>query len=93
MHMSCDLTPKRGDLVQTNVGDKRERTCFILRASRGRAPRRFNVWAARWWELEPDFRMRLFRSAERRPEGQQVFDFVRFRRPAPKKQPVDLFQE
>jgi len=26
--------PKRGDIVQTNVGDKRERTCLILRVKR-----------------------------------------------------------
>jgi len=67
--------PKRGDIVQTNVGDKRERTWMILRVRKiarrdsttplGKLPPRFDVWMARWWELEPDFRMRLYHSAER----------------------------
>lgn len=76
--------PKRGDIVQTNVGNKRERTWLILHAhrvdrivhsSRELIPR-FKLWAARWWDLEADFRMRLFRSAERNG-GQNVLFFYR----------------
>jgi hypothetical protein len=71
--------PKRGDLMYSNCGDRRERTWFILSVKKiarqtdaelGTVKPRFSVWRARWWELEPDFRMRLFRSAERR--GGQV---------------------
>lgn len=71
--------PKRGDLMQTNIGDRRERTWLILRvrkiARRTDAPigtvrPRFEVWRAKWWELESDFRLRLYHSAERR--GGQV---------------------
>lgn len=77
--------PKRGDLLQSNCGDRRERTWFILRVrkiaqrtdavlglARARAKPvrfpvklRFEVWRARWWELEPELRLRLYRSAER----------------------------
>ena len=71
--LASDGPPKRGDLLQTNVGDHRERTCFILRAHHVKA-RRWHLWAERWWELEADFRMRLFRSAQRRG-GQQVIVF------------------
>lgn len=79
--------PKRGDIVQTNVGNPRERTWLILsaRMMRRRADRsvpRFDVWMARWWELEPGFRMRLFRSAGR-AGGQNVIYFHRY--PAKKK--------
>lgn len=81
-------TPKRGDIVQSNVGDLRERTWIVLRArkirrreSQPRLPR-FQVWMVRWWELEPDFRMRLYRSAERNG-GQNLLFFHRY--PAKKK--------
>lgn len=90
--MNCGQTPKRGDIIQTNVGDRRERTWLVLHARRVRrrddrtkyvqVTPRFDVWAARWWELEPDFRMRLFHSAERRG-GQQIIYFRRY--PAKKK--------
>lgn len=76
--------PKRGDLMQTNVGDRRERTWIILRArhmARARHPRRYEIFAARWWEIEPDIRVRLFKSAERNG-GQRVICFKRY---APKK--------
>jgi hypothetical protein len=63
------LAVRRGDIVQTNVGDKRERTWIVLRARRAR--RGFNVWAARWWELEPEMRVRLASSAIRNG-GQSV---------------------
>jgi hypothetical protein len=55
------ISPKRGDLVQSNIGSKRERTWMILSVR----------------ELEPETRMRLFRSAERHG-GQHVYDFARF---------------
>lgn len=82
--------PKRGDIVHTNVGDRRERTCLTLRVRKSRlSPRRWNVWCERWWEIEPVLRMRLYRSAER-AGGQNVMYFRRY--PAkPKKRPVDLF--
>ena len=78
--------PKRGDLLQSNYGDRRERTWFILRVRkisqkadkcgivvlRGTVRPRFDAWRARWWELEPEFRMKLYRSAER-SGGQTVW--------------------
>jgi hypothetical protein len=77
-----DLVPKRGDLVQSCVRQRKERTWLILRARRMRTmPKgvpRYQVWMARWWELEADFRMRLFRSAERNG-GQNVFWFERYK--------------
>jgi len=79
--------PKRGDIVQTNVGNPRERTWMILRARKirrsagatpiGQVVPRFDVWMARWWELEADCRMRLFRSAQR-AGGQNVIYFRRY---------------
>ena len=35
--------PKRGDLLQTNVGNRRERTCFILKVKPIRRVSRFPV--------------------------------------------------
>lgn len=71
--------PKRGDILQTNVGDRRERTTMILRAHRSkRTPGRFHIWTERWWELEPEFRIRLYRSAERNG-GQATIYFERYR--------------
>lgn len=68
--------PKRGDLVHTNIGDRRERTWFVLHARRVRRraglPPRYRLFLARWWALEPETRMALYRSAERRG-GQDVF--------------------
>jgi hypothetical protein len=78
--------PKRGDLVQTNIGTRRERTCLVIRVRRLKpkiSDFRVNVWAERWWELEPDFRMRLHNSAERRG-GQSVINFLRYK---PQKKP------
>lgn len=72
---------KRGDLVYSNVGNRRERTWLVLRAVPSRtAPKgvpRYRVWMARWWELEADMRMRLFRSAERNG-GQRAIQFRRY---------------
>lgn len=70
--------PKRGDLVHTNVGDRRERTWLILRVRAvKRHANRYELWMARWWELEPDFRMRLAASAERRG-GQRLIHYKRY---------------
>jgi hypothetical protein len=77
--------PKRGDLLHTNVGDhRRERTWLILRARhmrRAKHPRRYQLFAARWWEIEPDLRQRLFLSASRNG-GQVLWHLQRY---APKK--------
>jgi hypothetical protein len=71
MNVPEGKAPKRGDLLQSNYGDRRERTWMILSSTRVKNhATRFNVWRARWWELEPDFRIRLYRSAER--NGGQV---------------------
>lgn len=81
-----DLRPKRGDLLQTNVGDARERTCFILCIKTipdrwckqmGIEAKRTKLWAARWWEIESNLRLSLFRSAQRRG-GQKTHYFYRF---------------
>lgn len=88
MDSSCGAHPKRGDILQTNVGDKRERTCIILHARKiarrdnitpiGKLAARFHIWCERWWEMEPDFRMRLYLSAQRNG-GQQVIFFKRYK--------------
>lgn len=78
--------PKRGDLLQSNIGTKRERTWLILGARIlrigfckhvGVTTQRTKLWAERWWEVEPETRMALYRSAERRG-GQVRHDFYRF---------------
>jgi hypothetical protein len=74
--------PKRGDLVHTNIGDRRERTWLVIRvrAIRRREtslPPRYEVWMERWWQIEPDMRMRLYGSAER-AGGQRVIMFRRY---------------
>lgn len=74
--------PKRGDIIETNIGGKRERTWLVLRATRMRDMKgggfpRFKLFMARWWELEADMRMRLWRSATRNG-GQSVFHFKRY---------------
>ena len=72
--------PKRGDLVQTNVGSRRERTWFVLRVKATKpikgVPRGL-VWIERWWEIEPALRIRLWNSAER-GGGQNVIHFRRY---------------
>jgi hypothetical protein len=90
--------PKRGDLLQSNIGKRTERTWFILSAKElpqktcqemgGIVARRYKVVAVRWWELEPETRILLFRSAERRG-GQEVHTFQRFK---PKRK-VRTFEE
>ena len=74
--------PHRGDLVYTNVGKKLERTWMVLRTTPMKPRRetglpRHRVWMARWWELLPATRMRLYNSA-RRNGGQRVMFFHPF---------------
>jgi hypothetical protein len=72
--------PKRGDLLHTNGGSRRERTCLILKVlplkPTAGVPR-CRVWAERWWEIDYDLRLRLFLSAERNG-GQRVIHFKRY---------------
>lgn len=78
--------PKRGDILQTNIGTRRERTFLILSARNlptrwckemGIKAQRTKVWAERWWDLEPGTRLMLHRSSERNG-GQLVHDSKRF---------------
>lgn len=90
--------PKRGDIFQTSIGDRRERTWLILKvrkvARKRPAPttiwtgQRYQIWAARWWELEAEMRIALWRSAERNG-GQQVIWFHRY--PAKKKKSFEQY--
>lgn len=85
-----DPAPKRGDLLHTNLGSRRERTCLILRSRRSRSHAdRFKVWAERWWQLEADFRARLFRSAERNG-GQNLIGFLRYPTQKPRRRSSSL---
>lgn len=96
--MSHAPDPKRGDLLQSNIGKRTERTWFVLSAKEipvrqcremnGVWTRRFKLYAERWWDLEPQTRQRLFRSAER-AGGQQVHTFYRF----PAKKKANTFEE
>jgi hypothetical protein len=81
-----DSRPKRGDLLQSNIGSKRERTWLVLGvrvlptrwcSEMGITAQRTRVWAERWWQLEPEMRMALYRSAER-SGGQATYRFHRF---------------
>ncbi len=81
-----DIRPKRGDLLQSNVGDRRERTFLVMGVhvlptrwckEMGITAQRTRLWAERWWEIEPAMRLALYRSAER-AGGQQVHSFRRF---------------
>jgi hypothetical protein len=77
--------PKRGDLLETNVGDRRQRTWFVLQVHPLKPTKgvpRCKVWMERWWELEPELRVKLYQSAERNG-GQQVIGIKRY--PAKKK--------
>lgn len=62
--------PKRGDLLQTAVGTKKERTWFIWFVRATRDPVRWKILRVRWWQIDPPTRIRLWRSAER--HGGQV---------------------
>lgn len=78
--ISGESAPKRGDILQTNIGSSRERTWLILRSrhmKRAKRPHRYYVFAARWWELEPEIRVRLHASAVRNG-GQVVWNFKRY---------------
>jgi hypothetical protein len=79
--------PKRGDLIHTNVGDRRERTWLVLRTQilknricepmGGIMAQRTKIWRERWWALEPEMRVALYRSAER-AGGQLMHESVPF---------------
>jgi hypothetical protein len=74
--------PKRGDIVQTNVGNRKERTWLVLKSRKisrkaSTSYPRYQVWMARWWHLETELRLALYRSAERNG-GQQVISFKRY---------------
>lgn len=85
MQFTLDMTdghpiPKRGDIVQTNVGDTRERTWFVLHSHPLRPTKgvpRCRLWLERWWEIEPELRLRLYRSAERN-RGQRYIHTRRY---------------
>lgn len=89
---SDDPAPKRGDLVQSNIGNRRERTWFVLkvRRMRHRSCPRYDVLMAKWWELEPEMRIRLYRSAER-AGGQRVIAFHRY--PAKRRQTFEEYMD
>ena len=97
MHLTLDMLdgspiPKRGDLLQSNPGNKRERTWFVLSVHTLKPIKgvpRCCIWAERWWEVEPNLRVMLFRSAERR-DGQQVIQFKRY--PAKRKRSMNFEQ-
>lgn len=90
--------PKRGDLFQSNAGKRMERTWLVLcvrelphkicKEMGGVMTRRYKVWAERWWELEPETRVALWRSAER-AGGQEWHFFHRF----PAKKKVRTFEQ
>lgn len=91
--------PKRGDLFESNIGTRMERTWLVIavrtlpqrecRQMGGIMTRRYKVWAERWWQLEPEMRVKLFRSAER-AGGQVEHCFRRF--PAkPKKRTFEQY--
>ncbi len=92
MKVSIDFhsggAPKRGDILQTNIGNRRQRTFLILKIHSLRPINgvpRYSVWAERWWVIEPEIRMRLYESAQR-AGGQKVINFSRA--PAKKKKPT-----
>ena len=83
--------PKRGDLLESNVGNKRQRTWFILQVKSLRPTKgvtRCKLWVERWFDLEPELRVSLWRSAERRG-GQQVVQFRRY--PAKKRKTFEQY--
>lgn len=73
--------PKRGDIVQTNCGNRRERTWFVIHSRRVKRREesipRYELHIVLWWKLEPEMRVMLFRSAERNG-GQRVINFNRY---------------
>jgi hypothetical protein len=86
-----DKLPKRGDLLESNIGDRRQRTWMVisvhaLKPTKG-VPR-CKVWMEKWWLVDPDLRLRLYRSAERNG-GQRVIGFRRY--PAKKKKTFEQY--
>ena len=89
--MHDGYAPKRGDILQTNVGNRRERTSLVVMVTRVNSRvnlSRFRVHSVRWWEIEPEFRRLLFRHAERHG-GQQVVHMKRY----PPKKKRQTFEE
>lgn len=83
--------PKRGDLMQTAIGTRKQRTWFILRAVPMRTEKlRYRIWRARWWEIDPDLRMRLYRSAERNRGQTTWYAHPQKRNPRPRKKRMDF---
>ena len=83
--------PKRGDLLESNVGDRRQRTWFILSVKALKPTKgvpRCRVWVERWFDLEPSLRVSLWRSAER-GGGQKVVHFRRY--PAKKRKTFEQY--
>jgi hypothetical protein len=71
--------PKRGDLLQSNVGDRRERTWFVLTVRRLKPTKgvpRCRLWIERWWDVDVELRMRLYNNAVRNG-GQRLVQFTR----------------
>jgi hypothetical protein len=82
--------PKRGDLLHSNVGNRRERTWIVLRVRtlrRTKSVPRCQIWAERWWQMEVALRVRLYRSAERNG-GQRVIYFARYKSKPKKRAPL-----
>lgn len=80
-----DALPKRGDLMESNSGNRKMRTWLVLAVHPLKPIRgvpRARLWMERWWEIDPGLRNRLARSAERNG-GQRLICFVRY--PAKKK--------
>lgn len=82
-----DVRPRRGDLLQSNIGDRRERTWIVISSrvlptrwcrEMNMTAQRTKVWAERWWDLEPGTRLALYNSAVR-SGGQAVHPLFRFR--------------
>ena len=75
-------SPKRGELIESNIGHRKERTWMVLSVHRVKRKElgvpRYQVRAVRWWQLEPEMRVALYRSAERNG-GQRVIEFKRYK--------------
>ena len=73
--------PRRGDLLESNVGTRMHRTWFVL-GMRALKPKdgmpRCKLWIEKWWMVEPELRIRLWNSAMRRENGQQIIRFRRY---------------
>ena len=79
--------PKRGDLLYSAVGTPRQRVWIVIHVHKlkpMKAVPRGKIWMERWWEIEPELRMQLYRSAERNG-GQRAVFFKRY--PSKKSKP------